>query len=301
MRGDPPLSCYWCSHCLGFRIIATCRYTPNQKTADWRARALPNSDCFSCQNKENSQSLVVSHKRGIFGEVFFLLVDISDIFIFSARGRGKGSPRRREGVGDDFFVENPRRGGSPRRAGGRGARAARRVCAGNVGGGGQNNFFRGRNSHQDQGRAHTHTHLFKTCNQLAKCYAYMSNGIFLRKRQNIDSVGSPPPQKGGRQKGIGKKVTKNVKKKWQKGYQKGDRSRKKWPIPLCVPPLRHGDRISTEKTFKFNMKKTAVYKLPRGAINQPPCVQIMNNPFLLYIKFCTVNDSCRFYGSYAVV
>ena len=42
--------------------------------------------------------------------------------------------------------------------------------------------------------------------------------------------------KGGRQKGIGKKVTKNVKKvtKW---LPKGDRNRKKWPIPFCVPPF----------------------------------------------------------------
>ena len=42
--------------------------------------------------------------------------------------------------------------------------------------------------------------------------------------------------KGGRQKGIGKKVTKNVKKvtKW---LPKSDRNRKKWPIPFCVPPF----------------------------------------------------------------
>ena len=30
-------------------------------------------------------------------------------FIFSARGRGRGSPRRREG-GGRIFIENPRRG-----------------------------------------------------------------------------------------------------------------------------------------------------------------------------------------------
>ena len=37
--------------------------------------------------------------------------------------------------------------------------------------------------------------------------------------------------------------------------------------------------ISTEQTFKFH-KKTPVYKLPRGAIYKPPCVQLLNNPAL---------------------
>ena len=37
------------------------------------------------------------------------LVDVSDIFFFSAWGRGRGSPRRR-GVGGRFLFENPRRG-----------------------------------------------------------------------------------------------------------------------------------------------------------------------------------------------
>ena len=37
-------------------------------------------------------------------------------------------------------------------------------------------------------------------------------------------------------------------------------------------------RISTEKTFKFN-KKNPVYKLPRGAIYEPPCLQLINSPF----------------------
>ena len=53
--------------------------------------------------------------------------------------------------------------------------------------------------------------------------------------------------------------------------------------------------ISTEKTFKFN-KKTPVYKLPRGAIYKPPCVQLINNLFfLLYIKFlhCQLNAGFR--------
>ena len=35
------------------------------------------------------------------------LVDVSDIFFFSARGRGKGSPRGREGGGGDFSWKVP--------------------------------------------------------------------------------------------------------------------------------------------------------------------------------------------------
>ena len=58
------------------------------------------------------------------------LVDVSDIFIFSARGRGRRSPVRQGGGG---FIENPRGGGSPRRGGWRGG--AGRVSAGNLGGG----------------------------------------------------------------------------------------------------------------------------------------------------------------------
>ena len=33
------------------------------------------------------------------------------------------------------------------------------------------------------------------------------------------------------------------------------------------------------------IKQTGAYKLPRGAIYKPPCVQLINNPVLLYIKF----------------
>ena len=51
----------------------------------------------------------------------FSLVDVSDIFYFSARGKGRGSPRCREGGGGGgggrLFVENPRRRGSPGRVG----------------------------------------------------------------------------------------------------------------------------------------------------------------------------------------
>ena len=35
------------------------------------------------------------------------------------------------------------------------------------------------------------------------------------------------------------------------------------------------------------IKKTSVYKLPRGAIYKPPCVQLTNNPF-----FCNTSSSC---------
>ena len=63
----------------------------------------------------------------------------------SARGGGRGSPRRQEG-GDPFFTENPRRGGDFQEG-----RGAGRVSAANwgTGGGGLNIFFRGRNVHQD--------------------------------------------------------------------------------------------------------------------------------------------------------
>ena len=47
-------------------------------------------------------------------------------------------------------------------------------------------------------------------------------------------------------------------------------------------------RISTEKTFEFN-KKTPVYKLRRGAIYKPPCMQLIDNPLFRYTSsFCTV-------------
>ena len=40
------------------------------------------------------------------------LVDVSDIFFFSAWGRGRGSPgRQRKGGGGRFFIENPKKGG----------------------------------------------------------------------------------------------------------------------------------------------------------------------------------------------
>ena len=63
-------------------------------------------------------------------------MDVSDIF-FSARGRGRGSERRREGGA--IFMENPRRGGLPG-GWGWGARGREVVC-GELGGGGGLNFF----------------------------------------------------------------------------------------------------------------------------------------------------------------
>ena len=36
-------------------------------------------------------------------------------------------------------------------------------------------------------------------------------------------------------------------------------------------------RNSTEKAFNF-IKNAVIYKLPRGAINKPPCVPFINNP-----------------------
>ena len=45
-------------------------------------------------------------------------MDVSDIFFFSSRGRGRGSPRRQEGAEVVFFIENPKRGGVSRRGGG---------------------------------------------------------------------------------------------------------------------------------------------------------------------------------------
>ena len=58
-------------------------------------------------------------------------MDVSDIFyFFSARVRGRGSPRRHEGGGGQFFIENPMGGVS------RGGPRGRRVSAGNFLGGG---------------------------------------------------------------------------------------------------------------------------------------------------------------------
>ena len=79
------------------------------------------------------------------------LVDVSDIFkFFSARGRGRGSPRRQEGWGIGSFAKIPGGGGGfP--GGGAGAG---RVSAANWGilGAGAKYFFRGRNVHQEKSR-----------------------------------------------------------------------------------------------------------------------------------------------------
>ena len=70
-------------------------------------------------------------------------------FIFFLLRGGKGGVRGdREGGGGRFFIENPRRGGSPTRGVGGGRED---VCRefGELGGGGLNIFFRGRNARQD--------------------------------------------------------------------------------------------------------------------------------------------------------
>ena len=46
-------------------------------------------------------------------------MDVSDFFFFFCSGRGKGeSEAPGEGGGDQFFIENPRRGGGFSRTGG---------------------------------------------------------------------------------------------------------------------------------------------------------------------------------------
>ena len=75
------------------------------------------------------------------------LVDVSDIFVsFSARGGGRGSPRRQEGGGRNS-IENPRMGGGVFQEGEGPGGCLERI--GEFGGGGLNIFFRGRNSEQN--------------------------------------------------------------------------------------------------------------------------------------------------------
>ena len=73
--------------------------------------------------------------------------------IFLGLGEGKASresPRRQEGGGGRFFIENPRRGEGSSRRGGR-ADGAWRVSVGNFGGGGGLNiFFRRQNFHKEE-------------------------------------------------------------------------------------------------------------------------------------------------------
>ena len=65
-----------------------------------------------------------------------ILVDVSDISIFFCSGRGRGSPRRQEGRGDRFFIENPRRGGVPGGGGAKGPGGCLRRIGEILGGGG---------------------------------------------------------------------------------------------------------------------------------------------------------------------
>ena len=75
-------------------------------------------------------------------------MDVSDIFYFFLFGEGEGGVRGERGWGVDFFIANPRRRVS-RRERGRGAgRVSGRIGEFQIGGGGLNIFFSGRNVHQ---------------------------------------------------------------------------------------------------------------------------------------------------------
>ena len=111
------------------------RHARSQQTDPQDGFSTPH-DCFSTtvRVKIITGSLVIL-------ETF--LVDVSDIFnFFSARGRGRGSPRRREG-GGNFLLKIPGGGGGSPGWVGAGGRGAGRVFAGNFGGGGAKYFFSG--------------------------------------------------------------------------------------------------------------------------------------------------------------
>ena len=65
-------------------------------------------------------------------------MDVSDFFFFLlGEGEGESEAPGREGGGDRFFIENPRRGGGASRRGrGRGAGRVSAANWGNFGGGG---------------------------------------------------------------------------------------------------------------------------------------------------------------------
>ena len=106
--------------------------------------------------KPSNKNFHVGASRGkgkaIFEENYpsewkFSLVDVSNIFYFFLLGGGEGGVRGAgRGGGGDFLLKIPG-GGVSRAGGGRGARGRESVC-GELGGGGLNIFFRGRNSHQ---------------------------------------------------------------------------------------------------------------------------------------------------------
>ena len=78
-------------------------------------------------------------------------MDVSDIFyFFSARGRERGSPRRRPGRGGgNFLWKIPGGGGAfPGSGSGRGGKGPGGCLLGIGRGGGVNIFFRGRNVHR---------------------------------------------------------------------------------------------------------------------------------------------------------
>ena len=84
--------------------------------------------------------------------------------------------------------------------------------------------------------------------------------------QNNEIILNHPAAKGGRQKGIGKKVTKNV-KKGDKMVIKRWPKQKKWPIHFCFPPfaaqwlkdlfcyicLSGGGVVSPAKTYNIGL------------------------------------------------
>ena len=74
-----------------------------------------------------------------------ILVDVSDIFYFFCLGEGRGSPGRQGGGGGSLKI--PGGAGVFQEGAGRGEGAGR-ASAGNLGGGGLNFFFHGRNAHQ---------------------------------------------------------------------------------------------------------------------------------------------------------
>ena len=101
---------------------------------------LPRNDARSGGEVEISRSLLLWDLN--------VLADVSDIFyFFSALGRGGGVRGDRERGGVRFLLKIPGEGGVlPGREGGRGGREG--ICR-ELGEGGLNIFFRGRNARQD--------------------------------------------------------------------------------------------------------------------------------------------------------
>ena len=84
--------------------------------------------CGPAAEAKNSGKTLVTPLQGVLGGRF------GSFLFFSARGRGRESPRRREGGQDDFLLKIPGGGGLPG-GWGRACGRAGRVFAGNWGGG----------------------------------------------------------------------------------------------------------------------------------------------------------------------